>query len=87
VGSDPGLVAARAIGQATLLLVSGDLTGARAVMNRTSARTNLCIRTGSWPRRGPGGHYARAPRTWPRRRTMVRNRFANGWFTGTFTSA
>jgi LuxR family maltose regulon positive regulatory protein len=41
VGSDPGLVAAHAIGQATLLLASGDFNEARAVMNRTSSRTNL----------------------------------------------
>ncbi len=39
VGSDPGLAAARAIGQATWFLVSGDLNEARAVMNRT--QTNL----------------------------------------------
>jgi LuxR family transcriptional regulator, maltose regulon positive regulatory protein len=42
-GFDPGLVAARAIGQATLLLARGDLTGARAVMNRASSRTNLLL--------------------------------------------
>src|SRR6266699_2137697 len=41
VGADPGLVAARAIGQATLFLASGDLNEARAVMNRTSSRTDL----------------------------------------------
>ena len=42
-GFDPALVAARAIGQATLLLVRGDLTGARAVMNRASSHTNLLL--------------------------------------------
>jgi LuxR family maltose regulon positive regulatory protein len=41
VGSDPGLSAARAIGQATLLLASGDLNEARAIMNRASSRSNL----------------------------------------------
>ena len=41
VGFDPGLVAARAVGQATLLLTSGDFNEARAVMNRTSSHTNL----------------------------------------------
>jgi LuxR family maltose regulon positive regulatory protein len=41
VGSDPGLAAACAIGQATWLLASGDFNEARAVMNRTSSRTNL----------------------------------------------
>ncbi len=39
-GFDPGLVAALAIGQANLLLARGDLTGARAVMNRPSSHTN-----------------------------------------------
>src|SRR5205807_7601647 len=40
-GFDPGLVAAHAVGQATVLLVGGDLNGARAVMNRASSRSNL----------------------------------------------
>jgi LuxR family transcriptional regulator, maltose regulon positive regulatory protein len=40
-GFDPGLVAARAVGQATLLLASGDLNQAQAVMNRASSRSNL----------------------------------------------
>ena len=42
-GFDPGLVAARAMAQATLLLARGDLTGARAVMNRPSSQTNLLV--------------------------------------------
>jgi LuxR family maltose regulon positive regulatory protein len=41
IGSDPGLVAARAVGHASLLLASGDLEGARAVMNCASSGTNL----------------------------------------------
>jgi LuxR family transcriptional regulator, maltose regulon positive regulatory protein len=41
VGSDPGLAAVRALGQATLLFTSGDLGGAQAVMNRASSCTNL----------------------------------------------
>jgi LuxR family maltose regulon positive regulatory protein len=40
-GFDPGLVAARAVGQATMLLTSGDLNQARAVMNRASSRSDL----------------------------------------------
>jgi LuxR family maltose regulon positive regulatory protein len=40
-GFDPGLPAAHAIGQGTLLLTSGDLPGARAVMNHPSAQTDL----------------------------------------------
>jgi LuxR family transcriptional regulator, maltose regulon positive regulatory protein len=41
VGSDPGLAAARAIGQATLLLARGDLHEAVAVMNRASSCVKL----------------------------------------------
>jgi len=41
VGSDPGLVAARAIGQATLLLVRGHLDEALEVMNRASSCAKL----------------------------------------------
>jgi LuxR family maltose regulon positive regulatory protein len=41
VGFDPGLGVARAVGQATLLLTSGDPNGARTVMNRASSRTTL----------------------------------------------
>jgi len=44
-GFDPGLVAAHAVGQATVLLVGGDLNGARAVMNRASSRSNLPLLT------------------------------------------
>jgi LuxR family maltose regulon positive regulatory protein len=40
-GFDPGLVGARAVGQATMLLASGDLNQARAVMNHASSRSDL----------------------------------------------
>ncbi|HEX6525813.1 MAG TPA: LuxR C-terminal-related transcriptional regulator [Streptosporangiaceae bacterium] len=40
-GFDAGLPVAHAIGQGTLLLTSGDLPGARAVMNHPSSQTDL----------------------------------------------
>jgi LuxR family maltose regulon positive regulatory protein len=40
-GFDQGLVAAHAVGQATVLLASGDLNQARVVLNGASARSNL----------------------------------------------
>lgn len=40
-GFDPGLVAARTVGQATLLLASGDVSAARAVMSCASSRSDL----------------------------------------------